>query len=70
MKLERIARQRKNSRGNDERFYTQLDMAIIKHDAAVRNAQVKRGEVPRISGVGFNYVSVCGCGREGCFIHG
>lgn len=42
-------------------------MAIIKHDAAVRNSQINRGEVVDKPN---NYISVCGCGAEGCFIHG
>lgn len=49
-----------------KRFYTSLDMAIIKMDIAKRNSQIKRGEVKRF---GNEYISVCGCGGEGCFIH-
>lgn len=58
---------RNSSRRNDNRFYTSLDMAIIKKDAANRNGQIKRGEIPDYPN---NYISVCGCGVEGCFIHG
>ncbi len=58
---------RNASRHNDNRFYTSLDMSIIKKDAANRNGQIKRGEVPDYPN---NYISVCGCGVEGCFIHG
>lgn len=32
---------------------------------AQRNSQIKRGEVPDFPN---NYISVCGCGLEGCFI--
>ena len=66
MKLELIANTRKNSRGRHERFYTALDMAIIKHDASVKNAQRKRGDVVSHNN---QHIFVCGCGREGCFIH-
>lgn len=64
--LEETAKQRKNSRKNHRRFYTSRDMAIVKHDAAVRNSKVKRGELQRYGNEG---IYVCGCGREGCFIH-
>lgn len=66
MNLEWIKRRRKHSHRNDNRFYTSLDMAIVKKDAATRKAQEKRGEVPKY---GNNVISVCGCGAEGCFIH-
>jgi hypothetical protein len=66
MKLELIATRKQSSRKNDNRFYTAVDMAIIKHDAAVVNAKRKRGEVESHNN---QIVSVCGCGREGCFIH-
>lgn len=52
--------------GMGKRFYTSLDMAIIKRDTAHRNGQIKRGEIKRY---GNEYISVCGCGSEGCFIH-
>jgi len=52
-------------RGN--RFYTQRDMRIIRHDADVRNSQVKRGEVKETN---TRYIVACGCGALGCFIHG
>lgn len=48
------------------RFYTNLDMSILKHDEAVQNSQKKRGEVLS-SGNGLIYE--CGCGCRGCFIH-
>lgn len=66
--LGNIARQRKNSRHHGRRFYTDVDMAFIKHDAAVKNSRVNRGEIKLTSGN--EYVQVCGCGVEGCFIHG
>jgi hypothetical protein len=52
--------------GSGKRFYTALDMSIIKRDAAHRKSQIKRGEVKKY---GNEYISVCGCGSEGCFIH-
>lgn len=52
---------------NRKRFYSQLDMAIIKKDIAARNSESKRGII--VKG-GTEYISVCGCGTEGCFIHG
>jgi hypothetical protein len=52
---------------NDKRFYTSLDMAIAKHDQAVRNSKIKRGEMKR---GGTEYIADCGCGSEGCFLHG
>ena len=65
MNIEYKAKRKKDSTYNN-RFYTSLDMSIIKKDAANRNGQIKRGEVPDFAN---NYISVCGCGREGCFIH-
>lgn len=59
---------RKKESKNGNRFYTDLDMATVKHDTAVQNARIKRGESKK---KGNNeYISVCGCGVEGCFIHG
>ena len=62
------AKRRNESSGNfnGKRFYTALDMAIIKKDMASRNARIKRGEAKRF---GNEYICVCGCGNEGCFIH-
>lgn len=54
-KLEQKAKGRKE--GKRGRFLTQLDMAIIKHDAAHQ---------PR---TGHDIISICGCGMEGCAIH-
>lgn len=65
MKLLETATTRRRSR-NHRRFFTSRDMAIIKHDAAVRNSQIKRGEIKR---GGTELIVLCGCGREGCFIH-
>jgi len=67
MNIEYKAKRRKDSGGmKGNRFYTSLDMAIIKKDAANRNRKIKRGEIPVY---GTNYISVCGCGMEGCFLH-
>lgn len=64
-KLEEQTRRKKYSKKHNKRFYTKLDMAIVKHDQAVRNSKINRGEIEK---KGNEYVSVCGCGREGCFI--
>lgn len=60
---ERLKRE-KASRG--ERFYSNLEMSIIKHDQAVHNAQVKRGEAQAGNN---NLIYECGCGARGCFLH-
>jgi len=65
MNIEAIARRKKESK-NNKRFYTSVDMAIVKKDAAIRNAKIKRGVLQR---GGTEYIAVCGCGTEGCFIH-
>lgn len=65
--LNEIMRYRKHSRGAGRRLYTDVDMAIIKHDAAVQNSRANRGEIKRTNN---QYIAVCGCGAEGCFIHG
>ena len=64
---------RKSSRYNpitkkrERRFYTSIDMSELKHMIAQRNSQIKRGEVIDHPN---NYISVCGCGYEGCFVLG
>jgi hypothetical protein len=66
MKLEsQVKYRRASSKG--KRFYTGLDMAIIKKAEEELNSRVKRGELVR---KGNRYISVCGCGAEGCFVHG
>jgi hypothetical protein len=68
MNLEKIAKKRKFSNAEDyKRFYTQLDMAILKKDQAIINSKVKRGEMSKKHNN--IYVCGCGCGREGCFLH-
>lgn len=68
MKLNSRIRARKAAnKNNGRRRYTMLDMAIVKHDAAIRDARVKRGELKPKA---IEYIAVCGCGAEGCFIHG
>lgn len=59
-------RKESSGQGIGKRFYTSLDMAIIKRDIAHRNSEIKRGLVER---KGNEHISVCGCGSEGCFIH-
>ena len=66
--------ERGNSRGpakeskHSNRFYTKLDMAEIKHYEAILNSMRKRGIVVP-EGQNF-YITLCGCGAEGCFVHG
>ena len=67
MNIEDKAKNKKASRKNHNRFYTDLDMSIVKKDAANRNGQIKRGEIEDKPN---NYISECGCGSEGCFVHG
>jgi hypothetical protein len=47
------------------RFYSSLDMAIVKKDIATRNSQFKRGELKERD----NRISPCSCGTVGCFNH-
>lgn len=78
MKVTQLAKRRNESR-NGNRFYTAVDMAIIKHGQMVQNAREKRGELKKtvysaggredIPLTGNRYIAVCGCGVEGCFIH-
>lgn len=63
-KLNKICKRRKESKSG-KRFYTSIDMSELKHMIAIRNSQVKRGDVPYRVNSG---ISVCGCGAEGCFI--
>lgn len=60
-----LARQTGN--WNNRRFLNPRDMAIIKHDIAALNGKEKRGEVKRHNN---RYISICGCGVEGCAVHG
>lgn len=65
MKLEQSAKRKKQSqKGN--RFFTSRDMAIVKHDASVRNSKINRDELERF---GTEIIRVCSCGKEGCFVH-
>jgi len=66
-KLWEILKNRKTSK-NDKRFLTSRDMAEIKHQEAVYNARIKRGDI-EVKGEN-HYISLCGCGHEGCTIHG
>lgn len=54
------------SRNSGNRMFDSLDMAIIKHDEAVHNAQLKRGEIKK----GKKHVIYgCGCDSSGCCLH-
>lgn len=64
--IQQKAKRRQESR-NGNRFYTSVDMSILKQDISIQNSRRKRGEyVPKN---GFEYIAICGCGVEGCFIH-
>jgi len=65
MKLWETFKNKKESK-NGKRFYTSADMSEIKHQEAIKSSQIKRGEREN---KGNHYISVCGCGHEGCFIH-
>mgnify|MGYP001286580784 CR=1 FL=1 len=65
MKLEEKAKKRRYSKKTEKRFYTQADMAIIKHDLAVNASKIKRKEDEKL----INKVCPCGCGYEGCFAY-
>lgn len=72
-KLRNITRNRPESRWNPKtgkghkRFYTSVDISEVKHMIAIRNSEIKRGLIVDHPN---NYISVCGCGHEGCFILG
>ena len=66
MKLSEAGGHKKSSKKKHKRFYTALDMAEIKHQEAIKASEIKRGvREPK----GNNSIIVCGCGREGCFLH-
>jgi len=48
------------------RLFDMLDMAIVKHDEAVHNAQLKRGEIEKGAK---HMIYACGCGGSGCCLH-
>jgi hypothetical protein len=56
----------RRDKARGRRFLSLGDLAIIKHDIAVKNSQIKRGEREKhaVSGI-----SMCGCGGLGCAIH-
>jgi hypothetical protein len=56
----------RNHSQNGKRFYTQRDMAMVKHDIAMYNSQSNRGERPMTN---HTKIKECGCGAEGCFLH-
>ena len=65
-KLEVKGRRQPVARKTHRRFFTALDMAIVKHDEAALNGRVKRGERARHV---VDKIYPCSCGKEGCFIH-
>ena len=56
----------KRGKHRNRRFLSQLDMSIIKHDIAVKNSEIKRGDRERYAETG---IYMCSCGSPGCAIH-
>jgi len=54
------------SRNAGNRLFDSLDMAIVKHDEVIHNAQIKRGEIEKGKQ---HMIYQCGCGSSGCCIH-
>ena len=54
----------KRNKHRNRRFLSQLDMS--KHDIAVKNSEIKRGDRERYVETG---IYMCGCGSPGCAIH-
>lgn len=65
-KLTDVITYRRHSRNHSRRRYTDVDMAVIKHDEAVLNSRVARGEAKAGN---TQLIIECGCGTEGCFLH-
>jgi hypothetical protein len=59
-------RRTNGSKNMNRRLFDSLDMAIIKHDEAIHNAQLKRGEIEK--GVK-HMIYACGCNSSGCCLH-
>lgn len=69
MKLHEVKQKRRPiSDYRNGRFLTQLDMAIIKHDEAVVNSRINRGEL-KSNDLKKDAIYICGCGAPGCAIH-
>ena len=66
-KLRNICKTHRKESPKLRRFYSSRDMAELKNMEAARASQIKRGEIKDYPN---NYISVCGCGHEGCFILG
>jgi hypothetical protein len=47
------------------RMLSLKEMSIVKHDDAVRNAKVNRGEIDDTRVLRFKHY-ICGCSAEGC----
>ena len=53
-------------RKGERRFYSNLEMSIVKQDIANYNGAKKRGEMRDEPN---GYIVECGCGGRGCFVH-
>ena len=69
-KLNNIKRSSKDilraNKHRGRRFLGSLDMSIIKHDIAIKNSEIKRGDRPQYAETG---IHMCSCGVAGCAIH-
>jgi hypothetical protein len=66
-KLWQVCKSNRKESKHNKRFYSSRDMSELKHMEAIKASEIKRGirkDYPN------NYISVCGCGHEGCFILG
>jgi hypothetical protein len=63
---ESLKTERNRNRAMRRFFYSSKDMSIIKHDIAVKNSRIKRGEEKDHA---YNRIYPCGCGGAGCFLH-
>lgn len=59
---------RKASWTDSDHFLSALDMATVKHDEAIKNSQIKRGELTLKENN--EYVGKCRCGARGCLFFG
>ncbi|HET8688487.1 MAG TPA: hypothetical protein VFM18_17890 [Methanosarcina sp.] len=66
-KLNDLAMRQGRTPHSGRRFYTQVDMALLKHDIAAHNSRIKRGEIVKDPERKQEYIFGCGCGAAGCF---
>jgi len=59
---------KKASHSDGDYFLSALDMATVRHDEAIRNSKLKRGEL--VLRGNNEYICKCRCGGTGCLFHG